>query len=777
MSINAVTLAYGKSEDPDAQATITDYLDYTEYLPADLNRALALIGKLDEDYSERANKVHELSRSYGELPNLTTPDVDPQVLRTELSYNLKLAIKAREASCGEAERMYKMINRYHNRLSGIQTKLLALPKPPSRDPTPVAKSPPTNRKTPTRIHLRLDGVRNTATAGRHLDKERKNSHRNRRITIPGEVLPPPNPDSPQDFTDSDWESMPPSPLPMPTSRVGGSRSRSHKPGRIRPSKHLKVPKDRLPRVPRQPGMGTNVHSQVAGISTSNALSLLPKPPADAEQGSEHAPWMRLTEYEMALLRKRMKKNAIWTPSETMIRRELAAAGRGPDAYRKRKAHCEEEQEDFVDTDNVAASSPNRPLVPGEIRAESLGVASENLSNRGMKLNEAKKHKRELQLERTRQETREAQRNLDSLGPVFKDLFKKPGSLESPRTPLFPTANGYLQNDNSVEKTKNSKRKTPRKKVNEAKSVKAQEARSPSKSIETLTAATEHTEQHDSVTAVMPVTLPLGPPPKRRKTETPSAPVSETTTRFVPLASPGPSTPHREGQRKKPSTPLTTASILKKSKTSSTSSRSENASSRPRGVSLTLRGPASPHKAGEATISNPRRGGRFETTNGSPSRGTRERPFRASITTGTPANPTVPATPGSTLNSTAASRRSKRPINNKIAQEDDDLGPMPPSARSRSSRNDRVTLGATIRNSARRKPGPKSKHMEQPDQMQLDLPDPDEPRYCICNDVSWGEMVACENQHVSPVFSLYMRLTSDIAFSAKGNGFTMFVLGY
>ncbi|KAF1816500.1 hypothetical protein P152DRAFT_377843, partial [Eremomyces bilateralis CBS 781.70] len=23
-------------------------------------------------------------------------------------------------------------------------------------------------------------------------------------------------------------------------------------------------------------------------------------------------------------------------------------------------------------------------------------------------------------------------------------------------------------------------------------------------------------------------------------------------------------------------------------------------------------------------------------------------------------------------------------------------------------------------------------------------DPDEPRYCICNDVSWGTMIACEN---------------------------------
>jgi hypothetical protein len=27
---------------------------------------------------------------------------------------------------------------------------------------------------------------------------------------------------------------------------------------------------------------------------------------------------------------------------------------------------------------------------------------------------------------------------------------------------------------------------------------------------------------------------------------------------------------------------------------------------------------------------------------------------------------------------------------------------------------------------------------------IDAVDPDEPRYCICNDVSWGTMIACEN---------------------------------
>jgi hypothetical protein len=33
----------------------------------------------------------------------------------------------------------------------------------------------------------------------------------------------------------------------------------------------------------------------------------------------------------------------------------------------------------------------------------------------------------------------------------------------------------------------------------------------------------------------------------------------------------------------------------------------------------------------------------------------------------------------------------------------------------------------------------------------DAVDPDEPRYCICGDVSWGTMVACENGEVSSCY--------------------------
>lgn len=31
------------------------------------------------------------------------------------------------------------------------------------------------------------------------------------------------------------------------------------------------------------------------------------------------------------------------------------------------------------------------------------------------------------------------------------------------------------------------------------------------------------------------------------------------------------------------------------------------------------------------------------------------------------------------------------------------------------------------------------------------PDPDEPRYCLCNQVSYGDMVACDNPDVRVIY--------------------------
>ncbi|KAI4121495.1 MAG: hypothetical protein LQ347_006841 [Umbilicaria vellea] len=434
--------------DQDAQATVTDFLDYTEYLPSDLIRSLTLIRKLDEAYLTSTDNVHELTKTYGYLPKMPIDQrPSPQLLRRQISQGLDFGIRARESSYAEACRVYDVVDRHYNRLTSIISKLHALPKPPSRDPTPVLQlsSPQASRARPgrkgdldgtppPRITLRLDGARAAAASNRTPGSGARPRYRSRKVTVPGEVLPPPNPDSPPLTTDSDWESVPPSPIPMPTSRVGApSRSRSIKPAGIKvpkpPKPHkIKVPK--IPRPPRPPGtMGTNVHSAVAGISTSNALSLLSPPPPDAKPGSIHAPWMRLTEWEMAKLRKRMKKNAIWSPSETMIRRELSEAGRGPENYRLARAKAEATGEELIDDDKIATTAPGKQLAPGEISAASLGFGEEQLSNRGMKLNEAKKLKKEnLAREQealARAGIEQATQKLADIGTSFKGIFSPP----------------------------------------------------------------------------------------------------------------------------------------------------------------------------------------------------------------------------------------------------------------------------------------------------------------------------------------------------------------
>lgn len=72
--------------------------------------------------------------------------------------------------------------------------------------------------------------------------------------------------------------------------------------------------------------GTNAHSASAGISVHNALLNLGPPPPDARVRSKHLPWLRLTDQEMMSLRKRMKKNAKWRPSDEMTIRSTDIAG-------------------------------------------------------------------------------------------------------------------------------------------------------------------------------------------------------------------------------------------------------------------------------------------------------------------------------------------------------------------------------------------------------------------------------------------------------------------
>lgn len=724
--------------DPDAQATITDFLDYTEYLPSDLARSLTLIRKLDDVYLTATDTVHELTKEYGSLPTMS-PNKRPSShhLRHDISYNLDYAISCRESSYGEASRLFEMVDRHYNRLSSIISKLHALPKPPSRDPTPVPRSPQASRKTPPpRITLRLDGARAAKAAARTPEKSQKRN-RSRKVTVPGEVLPPPNPDSPLHFTDSDWESLPPSPIPMPTSRVGGSR----KPGRIRPPKPPKIPKLKLPKQPRPPrppgAMGTNVHSAVAGISTSNALSLLSPPPADAKPGSMHAPWMRLTEWEMAKLRKRMKKNAIWTPSETMIRRELSLAGRGPDNYKTTKSKCDATGEEFIDDDNIADAPRNKILVPGEISADSLGLADTNLSNRGMALNIAKKEKREKmareQADILASEAEKLGHRLDSL----KNIFAQPPEKTIESSNLSPEAS--KAKDISKKKTTSEAKlkdinKTPAKKRKREESPKPEP---PPKQVDVVTSPVK-----PSAESVIP---PVKSTKKRKNEQAQPEPLKITTktvTTTVPLAAPAPS-PSRPSRRSTPATPATPVMAAPEKPSSATTPRPTATSSRPRRISLTLKGPAEPPP--EPIHASPRTSSRVHSRRNSagPASATTPRDHLRRKST-TPAPPHSPA-----LIVTAAGRRSKRPAPGPVIESQEGGAAVSVGKRQHAPKK---KGGIFTLNAKRATEHSSNKEKENALKLEEEAAgeeiDADEPRYCYCGDVSYGDMVACEEENVS-----------------------------
>ena len=340
--------------DPDAQATVTDFIDYTEYLPADLIRSLTLIRGLDDRYLDSAQDVHELTKTYGHLPDLASDERPSAIaLRRDISHQLDRAINARESSYAEACRLYDVVDRHFDRLSCIRQKLETLPRPPSVEPSP----PP--EPTPKRVRKDKKSGASTTRITLRLDNRKSGSSQKARARRAGmaEHLADFNPDSPIASTEhSDAEVELDAIVPKP----------------VKMSKKEKEKQRRA--------------SAAAGVSTSNALALLKPPPADAKLGSEDLPWLRLTEWEMTKLRKKMKKNAVWQPSEVMIHRELSLSGRGWEGYTAAKALALETGAELIDCDNIEET--HRGEKPKDLE-------DTKLSNRGMKLNEAKKLKREL----------------------------------------------------------------------------------------------------------------------------------------------------------------------------------------------------------------------------------------------------------------------------------------------------------------------------------------------------------------------------------------------
>ncbi|KAM0436796.1 hypothetical protein ACHAPT_002507 [Fusarium lateritium] len=387
--------------DPDAQTTVTDFLDFTEYLSSDVVRSLTLIGKLDERYTNASHKVDDLTSEWGRLPSMPAEERRPPVqLRADISEQLAQSVDSRVFAHAEAVRLSENVHRHYKKAKVLLSKLQ---KMMDNYPTEEAKSPVVS-KSPQLARNKLA----SKAAGDGGQKPRRPQVP--RIIVPGEILAPYDVDYDTFTDDSDVSSDEESDTPAPSRRTPA------------PAPRIKLVTNKTPKTPSR--LARPVSYPTAALSqaaAANNAALLHPPPDNAVIGSPDAPWLQLTQYELAKLRKRMKKNATWTPSETMIARELKALGRGPDAYHEAKRKAEEEGKSFeppVPKPIVDNESGEKQLPAGAISADTLAAEEVPTSNRGMKLNEAKKLKREALAKLAAEEAEESARKMAEAAKLF-----------------------------------------------------------------------------------------------------------------------------------------------------------------------------------------------------------------------------------------------------------------------------------------------------------------------------------------------------------------------
>ncbi|KAL9052679.1 MAG: hypothetical protein Q9162_005238 [Coniocarpon cinnabarinum] len=362
--------------DPEAQSVVTDFLDYTEFFPSDLFRSLSLIGKLDQAYQDDARSIHELTSTYSKLPELPPHEQrDPRQIREQVSTKLDHALRSRESTFAEASRLCTVAENLYNRLVGIKAKLEAMPKPPSREPTPQPTTPSRPRRTLDndripKLKLFTDGEKQNRRAGGPARPRKKPV-----FIVPGDVLPPM--DSLSDVSSDSESDLPPHKSPIkaePIKLAHEKKSLSLKiPKPPRPARPPKIAAPKPPKVVKvrpRGVMGTNVHSTVAGISVSNAMAALTPPPENPQIGSEWAPWRELTSWELHVIRRRMKKNANWQPSEVMLSKELDKLGRGEENYQRALVEAKAKGETVLDERPHKSTGKAKEALNQIIEAES-----------------------------------------------------------------------------------------------------------------------------------------------------------------------------------------------------------------------------------------------------------------------------------------------------------------------------------------------------------------------------------------------------------------------
>jgi inhibitor of growth (ING)-like protein/PHD finger protein len=720
--------------DSEAQSVITDFLDYTEYLPSDLFRSFTLIQTLDKQYHQHLDKIHELTTVYGRLPSIPEADRPNAVnLRRDISIYLDKAYMCRDDAYAEIQRLNESVRKHTTRLATIKTKLEALPKPPSRDPTPVPVSPIRRRKSDTTTIPKLK---------LNLGEKKRSRKSHPELTL----------DFAENAVDSD--------------------SNAEDGVVLKKTPKLKG----LPKTPRPRGSiaGSNVHSAVAGISTSNALAKLTPPPADAPAGSRWRPWFKLTEYEMAKLRKQMKKNAVWTPSEAMIRRELIKDGRGRDNYERAKAEAEMKGEDFLDEEPDTSSKPVLPS--GQLdRTTELLKADSVITNAGMKLNEAKKLKKDKAQEALRAESAAKEsaglETPDTVGPAEtpdklsqetptprKSRDKRQTRGESQRT--FQLANKKMEEAVYAMRNLFNRDQPPLtpsvlspQKEEPGRSTRKRKRNSEKENVAVEQTAAQETSPKQTSSKRQKVTTQKDTDDSTGGAAPPKSPVKTvTTTTTVPLAPEGPtSSPKAKEEeftssptdvKRRGTTPTATAAFSRPRRISQAPAKFEDQHQQPAPPSDSVppmqpTTPAPLPDRKRSTTPTPRttRASRHASTmkaaSAEPPTKKRElreqRRLSINTDTGSPA-PRMPV---------AALRRSgRRAVPGLVMAEEDGKG--------------KVSIGrrrAKPKGKAAGKKGEKEKKAEEVDAQSESEVDPNEERYCICGDVSYGTMIACDNTSV------------------------------
>ncbi|KAK4157970.1 inhibitor of growth protein 3 [Chaetomidium leptoderma] len=804
--------------DPDAQATVSDFLDFTEYLPSDIARSLTLLGNLDGTYVDTSAEVHENADVWAQRRNIPPAEKTATVgLRGHASGDLQHALSSRVSSLAECQRMTESVNRHNARVRSILGKLETMRGnyPAVDEPkSPVTAKSPQMSRAP-KITARADG-------------QKVRRPRVPRITVPGEVLAPydlnydaytTGTDSSSD-EDDDEEGLSNRLTPAPHTRIKVVKvlSKTPKPGKPRPRSSVPPP---------------NVAG--AGLSTSAVMARLAPPPDDAVIGSPDAPWGQLTPYELAKLRKRMKKNAAWTPSDTMVARELKALARGVDAFRVAKKKAEEEGRDFEGKMPVPFVDPatgEKRMPPGALTMEALASDEKNLSNRGMKLNEAKKLKRETLAKMAAEEAEESARRFDAIARTLMSDANSGNSQDQSKAADKTKAQRKRKRDSAPEveieklETTEGQAQRPQLKRTKTETPVPPPVLTPNASQlphETPTQPIQRTSAAGMLHSTTPIPLPIhgqdqsitaksstsaasasatspassyaGPtgvpnlaPVKLPATETPIHPPvisrKKSMTPILPPARETRRTPRAQEQQQQlevRGAQAVTDALSRSTSPTVTPKPDPDAASAvaPTALTTTTTAPTAPPRPasrGKATSQEPQqpslaadRPRRTSTARNTPA------PERAEQQQSTPANttgtaaatPWTAATPTATTTAAAAaaaiaagagrppSKRAKRPAPGIISRTNSGgnsavgmrkAAPRKKSAsargKARAASRDRSTAADNTGGAGGSGNGGEGHEVEVDDEG--NLIDPDEEKYCLCNRVSFGTMIQCDN---------------------------------